>query len=222
MFAALFKALAQWDDRRFRHVVVRSAQWAFLIFAFLVAILWWALAETTLFQLGWLEGIVDLLGGAAALVLGLILFPGVVMAVMGFMLEDIAAAVEERHYPFLPQARVQPYSEAIISALRLFAATVVVNILVLPAYLIPVINVFVFYAVNGYLVGREYFELVALRRLAAKDASALRRQYRMSVFMSGVAITVLVSIPVVGWIMPVFGVAMMVHLFESLRGRSGA
>ena len=35
---------------------------------------------------------------------------------------------------------------------------------------LPPINLFIFYGLNGYLLSREYFELVALRHLDATSA----------------------------------------------------
>jgi uncharacterized protein involved in cysteine biosynthesis len=79
----------------------------------------------------------------------------------------------------------------------------------------------VFYALNGYLLGREYFELVALRRLDESSTRALRKAYQGSIFLSGVMIAVLTSVPLVNLAAPVIATAFMVHLFESLRRRVG-
>ena len=79
------------------------------------------------------------------------------------------------------------------------------------------LNVFVFAAVNGYLLGREYFELMASRRLDPAKADAMRRRYGGQVWLAGIVITGLLSIPVLNWFLPVIGAASMLHLFEKLR-----
>jgi uncharacterized protein involved in cysteine biosynthesis len=75
----------------------------------------------------------------------------------------------------------------------------------------------VFYGLNGYLLGREYFETVALRRLDPKRASELRRREKWRVFLAGVIITLLLTVPFLNLIAPVIATAFMLHLFESVR-----
>ena len=70
---------------------------------------------------------------------------------------------------------------------------------------------------NGYLLGREYFELVAVRRLAPRKQGVLRRQARGRVLLSGVVIAILLTIPLVNIVVPVVAAAFMVHVFHGLR-----
>jgi uncharacterized protein involved in cysteine biosynthesis len=150
-----------------------------------------------------------------------LLFPGLASIVVGLFLETIARAVEARHYPNLPAPRNQPIREAVWSATKLAIISIVLNLLVLPIYLVPVLNIFVFYGLNGYLLGREYFELAALRRMNGPDAREMRRRHKTRVFVAGVVITFMLSIPFVNWFMPVIAAAFVVHVFESLRSRAG-
>jgi CysZ protein len=219
MFGAFMKAIGQFPDPPIQRVVWRGLFYSAILFCALVAAAWWLFAATKAFDIGWLEWMADALGWGAAVIAAIILFPGAVLTILSLMLEDIARAVERRHYPALPPAREQPVSEALIAGLRLSAAVMVWNILALPLYLIPGINVFVFYGLNGYLLGREYFELVAYRRLDAAAAKALWRARRMRLWTGGAVIALLMSIPLVNWLMPVIACAFMLHLFEGMRGR---
>jgi uncharacterized protein involved in cysteine biosynthesis len=92
-----------------------------------------------------------------------------------------------------------------------------INLAALPIILIflflPPINIFVFTALNGYLLGREYFELVASRRLQKDRVKKLWKCNRIQLIFSGVVITILYSIPVINFLMPAIGVAYMVHTF---------
>jgi len=101
--------------------------------------------------------------------------------------------------------------------LKFAAIAVLLNLLVLPLYFVPALNVLVFMVLNGYLLGREYFELIAFRRLDAAAARLLWRRFRGKLFVSGVVITAMLSIPFVNWFMPVIAAAFMVHVFEGLR-----
>lgn len=226
MFAAAAKALMQLTDRRTRRVLWWSLLAAAGLFASLLALAWIGLYETRLFALGPLEWIADALGGLAAVVLAVLLFPGVAGLALTLFLEDVAAAVEARHYPDLPAPRAQPLAEVAATALAFTGVTVAVNLLALPLYgvllLVPPLNVFVFYALNGYLVGREYYELVALRRLDARGAAALRRRHAGRVVAAGVVIALLATVPVANLLTPVVATAFMVHVVEDLRRRAAA
>jgi CysZ protein len=170
----------------------------------------------------WAEWGLDLLSGAAVLFLVWITFPGVVGIVTGFLLERVAGRIEEMDYPGQPPAREQGTWEAVRLALRFALVSIGLNLLALPIYfLLPVINLMVFYGLNGYLLGREYFELVALRRLDEHSVRALRRSYQGSIFLSGALIAFITTIPLLNLAAPVVATAFMVHLFESLRRRVG-
>ena len=223
MLAALSRAFGQLPDPRFRAVVLRGVLWCAALFALLVGGAWYAISATRLFGFGWLEWLADALGWTASIAVAIILFPGAVLTVLTFMLEDIARAVEARHYPDLPPARKPPLIETVFAGLRLAGKVILLNLLVSPLYLLfiifPPINLFVFYLLNGYLLGREYFELIAFRRLETAAVRDLWRRNRGRLCLAGVIIAVLLSIPLINWVMPVVVAAFMLHLFEALRDR---
>ncbi len=95
--------------------------------------------------------------------------------------------------------------------------TIVLNLLALPLYLmVPGINLVLFLALNGYLFGRGYFEVVALRRLDAATAKTLRHRFAGRIFLGGLAIAGLFALPLVNLVAPVIATAFMVHVFEAL------
>ena len=111
------------------------------------------------------------------LVLSVVLMVPAAAAVVGFFLDDVAAAVEARHYPGAAagdRARARRGRRA--DALGFLGLVVVANLAALVIYLlVPPLAPFVFWLVNGFLLGREYFGLVAMRRLgpeAARGAAA--------------------------------------------------
>jgi len=129
----------------------------------------------------------------------------------------VANAVEARHYPDLAAARGLAPAAAAKTALGFLAVVVVANMVLLVFLVVPPVFPFVFYIVNGYLVSREYFELVALRRLTPEAARALRKAHRGRLLGAGVVMTVLLTVPVVNLVAPVISTAAMVHLFEGWR-----
>ena len=145
------------------------------------------------------------------------------LVALTLMLDDIAQAVERRHYPERAAAREQPIGEAVMAALAFAAVMLLLNLLALPFYLlllfVPPLNLFVFYLLNGYLLGREYFELVAARRFDAAGVRRLRRKYRGRVMLAGVVIAFLLTVPIVNLVTPVVATGFMLHVFERLRRR---
>ncbi len=239
MFSALAKSIAQVGDPAFRQVFLRSIGLSLGVFAALWALSWFGLAWLGEDLAAWIAQsdpesawvrVFEWAYGAAAvagvLVASLFLFPAVMAGVMSILLDEIAAAVERKHYPGLEPARAQPVGEAILAGLAFAAAALVVNLLALPVYLIllfvPPFNLFVFYLLNGYLLGREYFELVAVRRTDMATAKRLRRAYRGRVLLAGAVIAFLLTLPLINLVMPIVATGFMLHVFEGLRRRADA
>lgn len=217
MLAAFVKAIEQLGDPAIRRVLWISVGLSVLVFALVWTGVGYLLTQTTFFQIGWLDTAIDVLGGFATLAVSWLLFPAVVSTTTGFFLEGVADAVERRHYPNLPPVRSQPLEEAVASAVKFFGLMLLLNLILLLFLLIPPVFPFVFYGVNGYLLGREYFELVAARRLDPVEARSLRRRHGRTLFIAGVLIAFLLTIPFVNLVAPVVGTAAMLHLFETIR-----
>ena len=237
MLAQLAKAFEQLGDPRIRSLVliaILAALAVLVALSFLAShLLMWGgdVLNDWLFSgdgQSWLRGVLDWLVDAASVAAvifaSFLLFPAAMGLVLSLSLERVAEAVEARHYPALPPAREQPLGEAVRGALVFAAVAIGVNLLALPFYLLllflPPFNLLLFYMVNGYLLGREYFELVAVRRLDAVAAKRLRRASRARVFLAGVVVALLLTIPVVNIVTPVVATAFMVHVFHRLRERT--
>lgn len=217
MISAYGKAVAQLSDPRIRRVLWISLGLTILLLILLVVGIGFLMTKTVLFDMWWLDGMVDVLGTTAAFILAWILFPAAASSIVGLLLEAVAEAVEARHYPGLEPAPGISVWETVTTTSRLVLLMVVLNLAVLPLYLIPVINIFVFYVLNGYLLGREYFEMVALRRLRPEKMLSLRRSRGLQVFIAGVVAAFLLTIPFINFLAPVIATAAMVHLFEKWR-----
>jgi uncharacterized protein involved in cysteine biosynthesis len=217
MLAALSRAVSALSMPPLQRVVVLSLTLAVLTFA----LLWFGIAGvlygTVFFRWRPLNWLLDLLGGLAVLVLTWLLFPAVLTLIMSLFLERVAAAVEACDYPGRGPPRRQPLGEILGIMLRLTGLTFVLNLLALPIYLlIPGINLFLFLVVNGYLLGRGYFEVVSLRRLDAAATRAVRNRFGLRVFLGGVVIAGLFALPLVNLVAPVIATAFMLHVFEAL------
>jgi uncharacterized protein involved in cysteine biosynthesis len=231
MIGGLIKAVTQLEDADFRRVLWKALGVALAMFlvvwvAAAYGLSWagdalgdWAAEEG--FWNNAVEWLISLGGIAALLVASFLLFPAVMGLAQSFFLEEAADAVEARHYPDLPPAGEQPILEGVWDGLRLAAVTIVVNIIALPLYLLPLVNFIVFYAVNGYLLGREYFEVVAVRRMTSQQVQHLRRAASGRMMAAGIVIAVLLTIPLLNLLAPVVATAFMVHVVERARRRAG-
>lgn len=220
VFKAFGHAINQLGDPRIRRVLLLSLGATLLVYTVLIGGISWALFSTELLTgLPFWESIVDWLGVVLVPLATLFLFPAVISLMIGFFLEDVADAVEAKHYPDLPPNRAQPLAEVIWITVRFAALALLLNILVLPLFLFPIIGQVAYLIVNGYLIGREYFELVALRRLDPKQAKGLRTAHLGTLWMTGALIAFLLTVPLVNVLAPVIGVAVMVHIAHELAGR---
>lgn len=193
---------------------------ALLLLVLLTVLLWelagWIVAGFA-HWVGWLAHF-----GTLVLAVGLawFLFPAVVTMFVGLFLETIARAVEDRHYRDRPPARQQSFAAMLGTGLRFGAVALFLNLVLLPAYLLmllfPPLYLLVFYWVNGYLLGRAYFELVAYRRLDERAADALRRARSGRVTLAGVVIALMLTIPVFNLFAPIAATAFALHLFEAM------
>jgi CysZ protein len=217
MVFALLRAISALGAPPMRRVTALSFGFAALIFVLLWLAIGAALYHTALFEWRPLNWLVDLLGGLLVLVLSWLVFPPVVTTIMGFYLERVAGAVEAVDYPGRGPPRPQPVGELLSVMLRLTAVTALLNLLALPVYLfVPGINLFLFLALNGYLLGRGYFEVVALRRLGVGEARRVRSRFAGRIFVGGVVIAGLFALPLVNLVAPVVATVFMLHIFEAL------
>lgn len=217
MISAFVKGINQLSDKATRKYLWFSILSALLTFIALWSLIGWVLAETSISEIGWLESIIDVLGGVATFALTWFLFPATVSAVIGLFLDQVAECVEKRHYPGLPTTNGLLVGEGIVMSLKFVGILVVLNILMLPFLFLGPVFPIIFYLVNGYLLGREYFELVASRRLSPKEVTKLRKERQGGVLAMGVIIAFSLTIPLVNLLMPVVATSAMVHLFERWR-----
>lgn len=136
--------------------------------------------------------------------------------VAGFFLDDLADLVEADIYPEGARGAALPAGRAAWLAARFAAVSLAVNFVALILFLLPGVNALVFFVANAYLLGREYFELAALRFHSLEEVRRLRREHAVTLFLAGLFIAAFVAVPIVNLLTPLFGVAFMVRLHKML------
>lgn len=227
IFSDFTKAVAQLSDHRFRRVLwfglALTIALLFGIYALLLAGINSLDAEVlTLPLVGEITWVKDLLGWGSILlmiVLSFFLMVPVASAFTGLFLEDVARAVERKHYPSLPSPPRIPFRENLIDSLNFLGLLLAINVLALFIY--AVMNVFsplAFWAINGYLLGREYFQIAAMRRLGRDGAKALYKQHWREIWFAGILMAVPLTIPLINLLIPILAAATFTHMFHRLEG----
>lgn len=165
---------------------------------------------------GWL-GLVAAIIAGIGLALGLALLIAPVTAIVaGLFLDDVAEVVEKTNYPTERPGQPVPALRAMVLAIKFFGIVIVGNLLALLLMFIPIVNIGAFFLVNGYLLGREFFEFAAMRFRSEQEAKDLRRRNAGTVFMAGIVIAAFLAVPILNLLTPLFAAAMMVHLHKSV------
>jgi len=218
--AALYKAFAQLSDSRLRRILGFGVAAALACWIALALGASAALRQVHLFENTLADMSADVVLGLTALLLPILFFSALATFVMSFWLDDVADIVEAEHYPRLGPARSMGWTEILRGSLRFLLVMVLITAVATPFYLALLflgLGIILNYAVNGYLLGREYFEVVAARRL---EPDAMRTTFRNNLgrlWLCGAAINLLFQIPLLNLTAPVVATAFMVHIFQSLR-----
>ncbi|WP_438750995.1 sulfate transporter family protein [Pararhizobium sp. O133] len=171
---------------------------------------------------GWLTFVIGIFASfGLALALALLLAP-VTALIAGLFLDDVAEVVERRDYPQEPAGRPLPLGEAIAGTLKFLGVIIVGNIIALLLLLIPGINLIAFFLVNGYLLGREFFEFAAMRHRPPAEARLFRAKHAGTVFLAGLILAAFLAVPLLNLLTPLFAAGMMVHLHKKLSHRDPA
>jgi CysZ protein len=229
IFSAIAKALGQIFDPIFIKVILAGFA---LAIGLLGAITWALSAVIAMFApdaialpfFGAIGGLAALLswgGFLAMMALSVFLMIPLASAMSALFLDQVAKAVEVKHYPNLAPPRAQTLYEAAIIGINFLGLVIGVNAVALIFYILSgPFAPLLFWTVNGYLLGREYFQLVALRRMELADARALRRKHRGTIWIAGILIAAPLSVPIVNLVITVLGVAIFAHLFHAMHGQS--
>jgi len=159
--------------------------------------------------------------GLGIVVGSVFLMPAVTALVASFFVDDIALIVERTCYPGEPVGQALPLARAAIEGVRTALLAIAIYLVALLLLLAAGSGAIIFFVCTAYILGREYFELAAMRFHPVAEAKALRRQHGSTVFVAGLFIAGFVSIPIVNLATPLFGMAFMVHMHKRLVTAGG-
>lgn len=171
--------------------------------------------HSTLHVLSW---VISISAGLGVVLGGIFLMPAITSLVASLFVDDVAEHVEREHYPADHPGVALPVTLATIEGVKTALLTILVYLVALPFVLFAGAGFIIFFIATAWLLGREYFELAAMRFRSPDDAKAMRKENAATVFTAGLFIAAFVSIPIVNLATPLFGMAFMVHMYKRLSG----
>ncbi|MCK0150094.1 EI24 domain-containing protein [Marivita sp. S6314] len=220
--------LGQLGDPRFRRVLLLGIGLGIaLLVAFFAALLWVLNAafgpEATLPFIGevtWLNDLVSWTALISMIVLSVFLMVPVASAITSLFLDDVADAVEDKHYPHLPKAERVSWGDGLRDTVNFLGVLITANVLAFILYVFfPPFALFIFWGLNGFLLGREYFTLAAMRREGRAGARALRKRHLGKIWLAGILMAMPLSLPLVNLVIPILGAATFTHLYHQIQAQ---
>ena len=233
MLDAAVKALSQMMSPPMRSILWRSIGLALVLIVVLAIGLQRLLSWFATYGEVWLEGllgpswhsslevlawIISIAAGFGVVFGSVFLMPAITSLVASFFVDDVADIVEREYYPAERPGTALPFNQAILEGIKTALLTILVYLVALPLVFLAGAGFLVFFLAAAWLLGREYFELAAMRFRSPEEAKAMRRDNAAMIFTAGLFIAAFVSIPVVNLATPIFGMAFMVHMHKRLSG----
>lgn len=228
IFDAFLKSVAQFTDRRFRGVLWRGIGLTIALLVGAYALLLWVIQSLVggpveLPWVGEVTWIGDLLSFGSLFVMlfvSVFLMIPVASAITSLFLDEVAGAVEDVHYPNVPRPARVGFWEGFRDSVNFLGVLIGANVVALILYgIIPLAAPVIFIALNGYLLGREYFTLAAMRHLGRTGAKALRREHSSLIWVAGCLMAVPLVFPILNLVIPILGAATFTHIYHAVRSR---
>jgi CysZ protein len=233
MLDAAVKALSQILSPPMRSILWRSIGLALVLIVVLALGLqrllsWFAVsgegwAEATLgpgfhTPLNILSWIISIAAGLGVVAGAVFLMPAITSLVASVFVDEVADHVEREHYPAERPGMALPFGLAMTEGIKTALLTILVYLIALPFVFVAGVGFLAFFIATAWLLGREYFELAAMRFRPPAEAKAMRKDNAAIIFTAGLVIAAFVSIPIVNLATPLFGMAFMVHMHKRLSG----
>jgi CysZ protein len=167
--------------------------------------------------LAWILSIAAGLGIVAG---SIFLMPAVTAIVGSFYADRIGEEVEREHCPADLPGKALPLPVAVWEGSKTALLAVLIYLCAVPLVLFAGFGAVIFFIATAYILGREYFELAAMRFRPPAEAKLLRKRNATMVFIGGLLIAAFVSIPIVNLATPLFAMAFMVHLHKRASART--
>jgi CysZ protein len=216
MIRAAFLAVQDALSPEFRRVLWKALGLTILLFVGVLVAIEVTLSILVAFPWPWLETILAVATGLGVFAAFFFLIAPVTALFAGLFLDDIAALVEARDYGSDPPGKPMATSLAVWTGIQFGLLVLVVNLLLLPTLFLGIGAVMMVIG-NAYLLGREYFSMIAMRHMPAYEAHALRKDNAGRVFAAGLIPALLAPVPIINLFVPLFATSYFVHIYKQVR-----
>jgi len=219
MFQAAARAMSQVFEPPFRAIFWKMLGYTLGVLVVIWIVLQGLVTNFVALPYGWMETALSVLTGIGAVfALGFLIAP-ISALFAGLFQDDIADIVEARDYPADPPGKALPLAQSVGQTIKFTGVVILGNLFALLLLLVPGINLVAFFLVNGYLLGREFFEFAAMRFMPPAEAKAFRKARGGTVFLGGLVIACLLAVPILNLVTPIFATIFMMHLYKLLAAR---
>ena len=221
---AALTALKQIFSRGFRSLMWRCLGLTIVLlilakFGLTFLIDWWIQQLSLATEHSWLATTLSFIASFGLLFFSFYLLPSISMLVSSFFVDELAEKIERLNYAEEPVGVPMSLGRSLKEGLRFGLLTLGINLAALLLFLLPGVNVLVFFIANALLLGREYFALAAGRFKDSLSVRTMRRDHSMTVTLCGLVLAGFVMVPLLNLFTPLFATAMMVHVHKALHHR---
>ena len=162
--------------------------------------------------------LLSIAAGLGIVVGSVMLMPAVTAVVASFFADQIAEEVERTGYPADPPGTALSLWRASYEGIKTALLAIIVYVCAVPFLLFAGLGAIIFFLATAWLLGREYFELAAMRFRGPAEARQMRRHFELRIFLAGLIIAGFVAIPLLNLCTPLFATAFMTRLHKRLAG----
>jgi len=224
MITSFTMAFGQLNDKRFLKPLLYSLGLSLLATLIALPLIYLGFEWLNQAFLTWLEG-----GDSwwmntiewSLRVLGILIIFGIIFfafgsvqtAFLGLFLDDVVTATRDKNHPTIQLGPPPPFSKSSWASAQFLTLSLSVNALILPIVLIgwflPPLGLIVQLIANGYLFGKEYEDIIAVRFQTEDRLDPLKR----TIF--GTATAALFLVPVLNFVAPVISAAAFTNYIAS-------
>jgi len=219
MLSAAFKALNDVLSPGFRAILWKALGLTIVLFIALIVAIEAAISVFAAFPWPWLTTLLAWVTGLGLFAAFIFLMAPVTALFAGLFLDDIAALVEQRDYPDDPPGKAAGFWISLRMGVQFGLLMLAVFAVTLPLWFFAV-GPAIMVAANAYLLGREFFTMIAMRHMPRREAARLRKANAGRIFAAGIIPALLAHVPVLNLFVPLFATAYFTHIYKMIAAET--
>jgi CysZ protein len=217
MIINITKTIRSILTKELRGIITKCVLITLALVIFIISMSIYGLGNSTISDNSWIEGIIDWLSGIGIFIFAWCMIPVFTPLISGLFVDKVATHIENYEYHNKLPLQVNQLRHSIISDIKFTIKALLLNILILPIYFIPIVNIIAYYLLNSYLLGNEFFRMINSRYQTIAATNDSYKSNRHAVIKHGLLITIVANIPILNLITPIVASILMVHLCHNIK-----